>query len=47
MMMMTKTISTEDWNKIKSSFTKMKEKFPNLPNFDDNPTYRLTSIKGI
>lgn len=45
--MMTKTLSTEDWNEIKSSFTKMKEKFPNLPDFDHNPTYRLTSIKGI
>ena len=44
---MTKTLSTEDWTKINSSFTKMKEKFPHAPNTEDSPTYRFTSIKGV
>jgi hypothetical protein len=44
---MTKTLSTEDWNKIKNSFDKMNQKFPNAFIRNDNPTYRFTSIKGV
>ena len=44
---MTKTLSTEDWTKINSSFAKMKEKLPNAPDTEDSPTYRFTSIKGV
>jgi len=44
---MMKTLSTEDWTKINSSFAKMKEKYPNAPDAEDSPTYRFTSIKGV
>jgi hypothetical protein len=42
-----KTLRTEDWNTINSSFAKMKEKFPHAPDTEDSPTYRFTSIKGV
>lgn len=44
---MTKTLSDEDWEMIKSSFIRMNEKFPHAPKSENTPTYRLTSIKGI
>jgi hypothetical protein len=44
---MTKTLSTEDWTKINSSFAKMKEKFPNAPDAEDSPGYMFISIKGL
>ena len=44
---MMKTLSTEDWIKVNSSFAKMKEKFPNAPDTEDAPAYMFTSIKGV
>lgn len=44
---MTKTLSTEDWTKITSSFDIMNQKFPNAIAAEDTPTYKFTSIKGV
>ena len=44
---MTKTLSTEDWTKIASSFDIMNQKFPYASDAEDAPTYKLTSIKGV
>ena len=46
-MIMIKTLSTEDWSTIKSSFAKMNEKFPNAPSPEDTPIYKYNSIKGM
>lgn len=42
-----KTLSTEDWTKITSSFDIMNQKFPNAIAAEDTPTYKFTSIKGV
>ena len=44
---MTKTLSTEDWTKITSSFDIMNQKFPYAIAAEDIPTYKFTSIKGV
>jgi hypothetical protein len=44
---MKKTLSTEDWSKIKYSFAKMNEKFPNALSPEDTPIYKYNSIKGV
>jgi hypothetical protein len=44
---MKKTLSTEDWSTIKSSFDKMNEKFPNAFNPEDTPIYKYNSIRGV
>jgi len=42
-----KTLSSDDWTKINSSFDKINEKFPHAIPAEDSPTYKLTSIKGV
>lgn len=44
---MLKSLSTEDWSTIKSSFAKMNEKFPNATSPEDTPIYKYNSIKGV